>query len=161
MTDVRVGKGRVVYITYQITGPDGTVMERVDLPVGYVHGGKSNLFPQIERKLNQCAVGDSVEVTLRPEEAFGQPKPELTVTDAIENVPPEYRRVGAEAMFQNSQGETITMTVTRIEKGQVTLDGNHPLAGKIITFHVKVADIRDATPEEIARGLPEGSLPLH
>ena len=161
MAAPRVAKDQVVHITYRITDQDGTVMEQVDLPVGYVHGGQSNLFPQIEQRLDGLSVGDTVEVTLSPEQAFGQPDPDLIVSDAIENVPPEYRRLGAEAMFQNDKGETVTMTVVRIENGEVTLDGNHALAGKTITFRVTVADIRDATPEEIARGLPEGSLPVH
>ena len=116
---------------------------------------------EIERELEGLAVGESVEVTLAADEAFGQPNPDLTYTDAIENVPPEFRQVGAEATFQNERGETRTMTVTRVADGQVVLDGNHPLAGKTITFHVTVADNRDATPAEIASGTPEGSLALH
>ncbi len=161
MGDPRVAKHKVVHITYQITGQSGEVLERIDLPVGYVHGGKSDLFPQIEQRLDGCTIGDTVEVTLPPEDAFGQPDPRLTVTDAIGNVPPEYRRIGAEAMFQNERGETITLTVVRVEDGKVTLDGNHPLAGKTITFHVTVTDIRDASPDEIAKGMPEGSSTLH
>ncbi len=161
MPDLRVTRHKVVHITYQITDERGNVLERIDLPVGYVHGGKSNLFPQVEQSLDGCAVGDTVEVTLPPQEAFGYPDPGLTFTDAIDNVPPEYRRIGAEAMFQNERGETITMTVARVEDGKVVLDGNHPLAGKTITFHVTVADIRDASPDEIATGMPEGSVPLH
>ena len=161
MGEPRVTKRKVVQITYQITDQSGGVLERVDLPVGYVHGGKGDLFPQIEQRLDGCAIGDTVEVTLPPEDAFGQPDPRLTVTDLIDNVPPEYRRIGAEALFQNDRGETITLTVVRVEDGKVTLDGNHPLAGKTITFHVTVTDIRDATPEEIARGMPEGSTAVH
>ena len=151
----------MVQITYQITDPGGNVLERIDLPVAYVHGGRSNLFPQVEQRLDGCAIGDSVEVTLLPSEGFGDPDPNLTFTDTIDNVPSEYRRLGAEAMFQNERGETITMTVVRIENGKVTLDGNHPLAGKTITFHVSVADIRDATPAEVDSGVPEGSLAVH
>lgn len=158
---VKVARDKVVYITYQITDTAGGVLEQIDLPVGYVHGGRSDLFPQIERKLEGLAVGDTVEVTLSPDEAFGQPDPDLTYSDAIENVPPEFRWVGREATFQNERGETRTLTVTRVADGQVTLDGNHPLAGKTITFHVTVADIRDATPGEIASGTPEGAPALH
>lgn len=161
MGAARVTKHKVVHITYQITDEGGSILEHIDLPVGYVHGGKSSLFPQVERRLDGCAVGDTVEVTLSPQDAFGYPNPDLTFTDLIDNVPPEYRRIGAEAMFQNDRGETITMTVVRVEDGKVTLDGNHPLAGKTITFHVTVADIRDATPDEISNGMPEGSLPVH
>jgi FKBP-type peptidyl-prolyl cis-trans isomerase SlyD len=160
MPESRVEPLKVVYITYRILDHLGQILDQVDLPVGYIHGGRSDLFPQIERELAGCEVGDTVDVTLTPDEAFGRHQPGLTFTDAIENVPPEYRRVGAEASFQSDRGETMTMTVTRVQDGKVILDGNHPLAGKTITFRVTVTDIRDATPEEIARGVPEGtSLP--
>ncbi|MDJ0860656.1 MAG: peptidylprolyl isomerase [Gammaproteobacteria bacterium] len=161
MAEPRVTKHQVVHITYQITDQSGSILECIDLPVGYVHGGKSDLFPQVEERLDGCAVGDMVDVTLPPQDAFGYPDPSLTFTDAIDNVPPQYRRPGAEATFQNERGETITMTVVGAKEGAATLDGNHPLAGKTITFHVTAADIRDATRDEIANGVPEGSLPVH
>jgi FKBP-type peptidyl-prolyl cis-trans isomerase SlyD len=161
MSDARVGCNQVVYITYRIVDADGVLQEQVDLPVGYVHGGCSPLFPQIERALEGLGVGERTSVTLGPDEAFGPHRPDLTFTDALENVPPEYRRLGAEATFQNDRGESITMTVTRIGDGQVTLDGNHPLAGKRLTFHVTVADLRPATAAEVERGLPEGTSWVH
>jgi FKBP-type peptidyl-prolyl cis-trans isomerase SlyD len=161
MPDARVGRNQVIYITYRILDADGVLHEQVDVPVGYVHGGRSPLFPQIERALEGLGVGDTATVTLGPEEAFGPHRPELTFTDALENVPPEYRRLGAEATFQSDRGETLTMVVTRIADGQVTLDGNHPLAGRTVTFHVTVAEIRPATAAEIARGLPEGASWVH
>jgi FKBP-type peptidyl-prolyl cis-trans isomerase SlyD len=73
-------------------------------------------------------------------------------TDAIENVPPPYRRIGAEAMFQNEAGETKTMIVTKIENGEITLDGNHPFAGKDLVFRVTIIDVRDATAQEKQTG---------
>lgn len=161
MGEPRVTKGKVVHITYQITDLEGNILERIDLPVGYVHGAHSDLFPQIEQRLDGCTAGDTVEVSLGPHEAFGPHRPELSLSDAVENVPPEYRRVGAEAMFQNDKGEAITMTVTEVANGRVTLDGNHPLAGKTVVFHVTVSDIRDATEDEMAKGVPEGSVQVH
>ncbi len=161
MSEPRVGRHKVVSVTYEIRAADGELMERVDLPVNYVHGGKSNLFPQVERGLDGHLIGDKIEVTLSPEEGFGQPKPELIFTDDIQNVPPEFRRLGAEAMFKNDKEETVTMTVTSIENGKITLDGNHPLAGRVITFTVTVTGIRSATPQEIASGVAEGSQNLH
>ena len=161
MSEPRVRRNQVVYITYRIVDAEGTLHEQIDLPVGYVHGGHSPLFPPIEQALEGRLIGDSVEVTMGPEEAFGPHRPELTFTDAIENVPPEFRRVGAEAMFQNERGESVTMVVRRITDGQVYLDGNHPLAGKTVTFHVTVTDIRPATASEIESGLPAGGSLTH
>ncbi len=157
MAEQRVGSLKVVSVTYEIWDAGGELMERVDLPVNYVHGGKSNLFPQVEQGLEGRLVGDRIEVTLTPEEGFGAPKPELTFTDDINNVPPEYQRIGAEAMFRNDKGETVTMIVTSIGNGKITLDGNHPLAGRTITFKVTVAGVRDAKPAEVASGVAEGS----
>lgn len=162
MSKQYVGQRKVVYFTYEIRDPEGSILERSDLPIGYLHGGKHELFDKLEASLEGRAVGDTVEVTLTAEEGFGSHKPELTYTDRIENVPSEFRRLGAEATFANDRGETITMVVTRIENGQVTLDGNHPFAGHTLVYRITVSDIREATESEIQCGTPaEGTRILH
>jgi FKBP-type peptidyl-prolyl cis-trans isomerase SlyD len=156
MTKEIVGPNKVVYLTYEIkdSSNDG-ILERTDMPVGYVHGAGSDLFAKIERNLEGCEVGDTVHVTLSPEEGFGMHDPALTFTDSIEHAPPEYRRIGAEVMFENERGEQITMVVNRIEDGKLTLDGNHPFAGKTVTFRVTISSIRPATKEEVKYGVPD------
>lgn len=161
MAESVVTANKAVFITYTITDDQGNLFERYDVPVGYVHGVNSELFIQIENALDGHKVGDKVEVRLHPEESFGYPDPGLIAVDAIENVPPEYRVVGAEAVLENEKGESRTMTVTKIEDGKITIDGNHPLAGKMITFAVTIAEIRDATQAEIANGIPAGNIPIH
>ncbi len=99
-------------------------------------------------------VGDTVEVTLRPEQGFGPHDPDLTFTDDIDNVPPEYRHLGAEVEFQGENGETRKFIVSRIEDGKLTVDCNHPFAGKTLVFTVNVIAVRDATPDEIVKGAP-------
>lgn len=146
----RIAKNKVVSVTYQVHDEQGLLLERYDFPVSYVHGVDSELFEKIEQALEGRTVGDTVQVTLTPAEGFGEHRPELTFTDDLDNVPHEYRRIGAEVMFQNDRGETITMTVTRIRDGKLTVDGNHPFAGKTVVFTVKVEDVRDATPQELA-----------
>jgi FKBP-type peptidyl-prolyl cis-trans isomerase SlyD len=160
-SEPRVRKDQVVYIAYRILDQDGNLHEQVDVPVGYVHGGRSPLFPQIEQALEGRSVGDQVEVTLSPQESFGPHRPELTFTDRLDNVPPEFRHLGAEAQFQNERGESITMVVRRIGDGTITLDGNHPLAGRTLTFLVTVTEIRPATASEIETGLPAGGSLAH
>ena len=98
---------------------------------------------------------------LSPKQGFGAHDPALPFTDSIDNVPPEYRFVGAEVEFENEQGEFMKFLVSRIENDQLTVDGNHPFAGKTVKFVVKVVEIRDASPEEIANGRPdEGGPPV-
>ncbi len=155
MSEQRVTRGKVVSVTYTIRDENDEILEAVEIPVDYLHGSDGGLFEPIEAALEGKVIGDSVEVTLTPEQGFGEWDPSLTYTDAIENVPPEYRRIGAEAEFHNAQGETITMVVRKVDQGTVTLDGNHPFAGKNMTFAVKVAAIREATPEELAGGISQ------
>jgi FKBP-type peptidyl-prolyl cis-trans isomerase SlyD len=159
MSDPVVAKNKAIYITYSIVTEDGNVFEQSDLPIGYVHGADSGLFEQVEEALEGATVGDRIEVTLSPEEGFGPHDPNLTYTDDLENVPPQYRHVGAEVEFQNESGEPMTFHVTRIADGKLTIDGNHPLAGQTVTFVVDVAAIRDASPEEIENGRPDDGTP--
>jgi len=154
-----VAKNKVVSLTYVLRNQKGDIFEYRDLPVAYVHGSGADLFPKIEQALEGRNVGDRVMVTLTPADAFGDRDPKLTFTDDLENALPELRRVGAEFEAQNAKGESIVLTVTRIENGKITVDANHPLAGQTITFEVTVRDIRNATPEEIRNGRPAGDLP--
>lgn len=161
MTDERVEKDKVIQITYRIIDQDGILVEQVDVPIGYVHGRDSGLFEQVEGALEGRSVGDQVEVTLPPEEAFGQWDPNLIVTDDLENVPPQYQELGKEVDFQNERGEVKTFRVSDISDGKLTVDGNHSLAGKTITFVVDVVGIREATPEEIQDGAPASNPQIH
>jgi len=154
-----VAKNKVVSLIYMVRNEKGEIFEYRDLPVSYVHGSGADLFPKIEQALEGRAVGDRVAVQLTPADAFGDRDPKLTFTDDIENAPPELRRIGAEFEAQNAKGESILLTVTRIEGDKITVDANHPLAGQNISFEVTVQDIRDATPEEIRNGRPAGDLP--
>ena len=160
MNDQFVGRNKVVAFTYSILDETGEVLEQSDIPISYVHGGKHDMFEKVEAAMEGCVVGDIVEVSLTPEEGFGAHDESLTYTDDIENVPPEFRRVGAEVEMMNDQGDARKFIVIRIENGKLTVDGNHPMAGKIITFNIKVVDIRDANAEEIRNGVPPMAMPV-
>lgn len=160
MSDQRVAANKVVSITYSIVDTHGDeVLEQSDLPVEYLHGSDHGLFIKVEQALEGKQVGDGVAVSLTPREAFGERNSEITFTDKIENVPPEYRKLGAEAEFRNENGESLTMTVTHLDSGTITLDGNHPFAGKSVTFNVKVVAIRDPSSEELLNGVNKQQQP--
>lgn len=151
--DAIVGKNKVVGVSYSIIDDSGSIIEQSDVPMYYLHGGPNEMFPDVENALEGCSRGDSVEVVLPPEKAFGYHDPNMTFTDDIDNVPPEFRHVGAEVQMQNDSGETRTFFVSRIEGGKLTVDGNHPFAGKTLTYALTVADIRDATDDEKQNGV--------
>jgi FKBP-type peptidyl-prolyl cis-trans isomerase SlyD len=160
MAEQFVSENKVVSFTYSIVDDTGAVIEQSDLPISYVHGGRHDLFEKVEQELEGSVVGDTVAVELTPEEGFGEHDPDLTYTDDLENVPPEFRRVGAEVEMMNDQGDTRKFIVTRIRDGKLTVDGNHPMAGKTIVFHIRVTGIRDATEEEIANGVEPMLMPV-
>jgi FKBP-type peptidyl-prolyl cis-trans isomerase SlyD len=160
MTGQFVGQDKVVSFTYSIVDEDGELLEQSDLPISYVHGGKHDLFDKVVQELDGCVIDDTVEVSLTPEEGFGAHDPELTYTDDIDNVPEEFRRVGAQVEMMNDQGDSKTFVVTHIGDGKLTVDGNHPMAGKVITFRIKVIDIRDATPDELQNGVEAMQAPV-
>jgi len=153
MSDPVVSKHKVVAITYSIIDESGVILEQSDIPLYYVHGGPNDMFPDVEAALDGHPLGDSIEVVLPPEKAFGYHDPGMTFTDDIANVPPEFRRVGAEVEMQNDRGETRSFFVSKIEADKLTVDGNHPFAGKTLTYALTVADIRDASEEEKRKGI--------
>jgi FKBP-type peptidyl-prolyl cis-trans isomerase SlyD len=151
---VTVAKHKLVYITYSILDQRGRVVEQYDMPVGYVQGAHSGILPAIEAAVLGRKAGDRVEIALSPEEGYGERDESLVFVDEVDNVPPEFRRVGAEVMFENEAGETKVFYVTAIADGKLTLDGNPSLAGQSVKCLVNVMDVRDATPEEIRKGRP-------
>ena len=152
-----IAPNKLVTLTYRISDVDGTVLEQNDVPVSYLHGGHSEMFEKVERALEGKGAGDVVEVSLAPAEGFGEHDPNLTFTDDLDNVPPEFRRLGAEVEMQNADGDVRTFIVTRIENGRLTVDCNHPFAGKTVYFRIEVMSVRDASPDELREaGLPPG-----
>lgn len=148
----KVEDQKVVTFIYSILDQDGSTLEQSDIPLSYMHGIDGKMYEKVEKAMTGKKVGEEIRVDVAPDDGFGSPDPELTYSDAIENVPPEFRQIGAEAEFEDPEGERITMIVTNIENGQITLDGNHPFAGKTVTFVIKIIDIRDASLDEIDRG---------
>ena len=147
-----IKQDKFVSLTYTITDQNNEILEHIEMPVNYVHGRDSHVIDKIEAALEGQSEGDEVSVELSPEEGFGEHQSELTFTDDIDNVPPEFRHVGAEVEFQNDKGESRIFRVSSIENGKLTVDGNHPFAGKVITYNIKVDTVRDATPDEITNG---------
>ncbi len=158
----RVAKKKAVWFTHIIVDDEGEVLEQNDIPVAYVHGVPNQMFPQLERALKGKTVNEEVEVRLPADEhGFDFLEPEFEKRFAEHEVPPEYRRVGAEAEFQDEQsGETGIMMVQRVDPdGSIVFMKKHPFAGIAITYKLLVTEIRDATADEIRHGHPSMDHP--
>lgn len=66
-----VTKHKYVEFIYSIAGSDGVILERTETPLHYIHGTDTDMFPKIERALNECVPGDCVQVSMTPEESYG------------------------------------------------------------------------------------------
>ena len=154
MSDI-VEKNKVVSFTHSILNNKGEVEEQSNVPMEYVHGADQRVFPLVIEAMEGAKVGDTKEIILEPLDGFGVYDENKTYREKLENVPPEYHTVGAEASFKSEDGQELKMKVVSVENGEVFLDGNHPFAGKTMTFKITVEAIRDATAEETDSGLVE------
>ena len=150
---MQIADGTVVAIDYALKDDDGTLLDQSQpgQPLTYLHGHK-NIIPGLEASLLGKAVGETLEVRVAPKDGYGEPNPSL------EQVVPRDRFQGVESLevgmqFQaNTEQGQVSVRVLKIDDDDVTVDGNHPLAGKHLNFNVTVLEVRAATEEEIAHG---------
>jgi len=152
--------GKFVELTYQVTDrKSGHVLTCVEFPLGYVHGHNEILAPSVHDELAGKSAGDVIEVPIDGNRIFGPRDESLVFTDRIENVPEEYRQVGASILMENDRGQARTFLVTRMDGETLTVDGNNPLCGREVLFRLEVLAVRDATDEEMKAGGPVGARP--
>ncbi len=153
-----IAQHKVVTIHYKVS--DSESDEVIDSsenaePMTYLHGAQ-NIIPGLEQALEGKAVGDELEVVVEAAEAYGERS-----DDRIQQVPMEafqgMEKVepGMAVTAQTDQGQ-INLVITEVNGDMVTVDANHPLAGKSLKFEVTVEDVRDASEEEMAHGHVHG-----
>ena len=147
-----VTKNEVVTLKYALFDAisDELLEYRADLI--YLHGAEGGALPHLQAAIEGMVVGMKREVSLAPQEAFGLPDPALQISENRANLPTEAHRVGAAVEGEAEDGSRITFRVSALAGEVVTLNGNHPLAGKSLRFVVEVADIRHATEQERQAG---------
>ena len=151
---MQIAEQSVVSIHYTLTNDAGETLDTSDgrEPLVYLHGAQ-NIIPGLENELTGKSVGDSFDVTIQPENAYGTVNPELVQTvphsafEGVEKVEP-----GMQFQARGDDGDTQVITVTEVADSSVTVDGNHPLAGQVLNFSVRVEEIREATEDEMAHG---------
>lgn len=154
---MNVEKNKVASIDYTLKSDEGQVLDSSEgrEPLAYLHGN-GNLIPGLEEALEGKKEGDSVEVTVPPEKGYGIRNDSL-IEKVNRSVFQGVDKIEKGMQFQaNTQEGTQVFTVIDIEGDEVTIDGNHPLAGASLNFAVTVKSVRDATEEEIAHGHVHG-----
>jgi FKBP-type peptidyl-prolyl cis-trans isomerase SlyD len=152
-----ITQNSVVTIEYTLKDDQGEIIDSSegDVPLVYLHGCK-NIVPGLERELTGKKVGDELSVIVTAEEGYGPRLDQLIMKLKREELATiKDLEVGLQLQAQTDEGVQV-FTVIGLEGDDVTLDGNHPLAGQNLNFTVKVMDIRLASDEEIKHGHAHG-----
>jgi FKBP-type peptidyl-prolyl cis-trans isomerase SlyD len=155
---VLIDAGTVVTLAYELRASDGELLDEPGATVAYLHGGFGGIFPKVEAALQGRGAGHEVELSLEPEDAFGDYEPAFLRVEPREAFP-EVLQVGMR--FEGVPGEAPPeelriYTVTGIAEDQVVVDGNHPLAGERVWFRCTVKEVRPASEEELRHGHAHG-----
>lgn len=155
---MKVAKNAVVSMHYTLTMDDGT---EVDTSVGseplVFLFGNGEIIPGLESALQGKAAGDQLKVKIAPGEGYGE------YDDNLTRVVPRNAFRSTNQLSVGMQFEAMTddgpvvMSITKVEGDNITVDANHPLAGKNLNFDVKIVTIREATKEELAHGHAHGA----
>ena len=139
-----IENGKKVSLEYSVFLSDGTQIDTNigEDPLVFVLG-QNQVFPALEQELLGLTVGDTKEITLGPEDAYGAVVPDAFREVDIESVPSQYRFEGAVLGVQDPSGGVYPIRVHRVQEEKVVLDFNHPLAGKSLKFDVKVIEVEE------------------
>ncbi len=140
----QVKKGDTVQVHYTGSLADGTVFDssRGQNPLGFVVG-RGQVIPGFDNAVIGLAVGDSTRVTIPPAEAYGEFSESYIIEAKKSDIPPEIvPELGMELTLHNNDGSQFPVRVTEITDTHVTLDANHPLAGKELTFEIEIVSIK-------------------
>ncbi len=154
---MKIDKNAVVRIHYSVAEAGLGQIEdsRVGEPLAILVGHR-NIIPGVENALLGHEAGDRIEVTVTPEDGYGQRLP-----NAIQRLPKKklpkdaVLKAGGFVLLQTDQGPR-PVTIHKVGMTVVDVDLNHPMAGKTLTFAIEVMDVREGSEEEIAHGHVHG-----
>jgi len=139
----QVQDGSTVKVHYTGKLEDGTVFDssKDRDPFEFKIGARA-VIPGFEKGIVGMAVGETKSVTIPPDEAYGQKRDELISNVEKSHFPQDITpTVGQQLQMQQPDGRPLNMMVTEIDGDNVTLDANHPLAGKTLTFEIELVEV--------------------
>lgn len=151
-----IAKNKVVVFDYRLTDEQGTLIEESQNtgPFVYIHGTNS-IIPGLESALEGKQPGEALTVAVEPGKAYGERDDALVAVVPRDRFESDQVEVGMRFQTETQHGMRV-FTVTEVTDAEVTVDGNHPLAGQALTFDVNIVDVRDATTEELNHGHVHG-----
>ena len=149
-----VKKDAVVEMHYTLKNDAGDVLDSSagKDPMPFIQG-RGNIIPGLEKALEGMKIGETCDVSVAPEDAYG-----IHHQEAIQEIPKEALdsidniEIGMELQSQDEKGNPFIVHVEKINEKTITINANHPLAGKTLHFNVSIEAIREATKDELEHG---------
>lgn len=140
-----IQNGSNVKLEYTLTDEKGTLLDtnKGKEPLAYTHG-QGQIIPGLEKALSGLRAGDAKHVVVPPAEAYGSIKSEAVVEVPKERIPANLHTVGAHLIAQKKDGQPLHAFVKEVKEKAIVLDTNHPLAGKALTFDIKILEVEAA-----------------
>ncbi len=155
---MKIEKGRVVDLDYSLHLGDGKVVDQSEPgePLTYLHG-EGEIVPGLESALEGAQVGERKQVVVPPADGYGDHDPGGIQRVPRQAFPADFQpEVGMELSAHGPDGDEVAFVIQGVEPDAVTIDLNHPLAGKTLHFDVTVREVRAATPDELEHGHAHG-----
>lgn len=143
----------VVTLKYTLT-VDGEIVDSANEsdPIEFLQGA-GEVISGLEAGIHGLKVGESRKITIKPADGYGEIDKEAYVTIPRDEFPSEIPlEIGIEIDVRDEDDEVMTATIAEVTNTTVTLDFNHPLAGKTLHFDVTVLELRTPTAEELEHG---------
>jgi FKBP-type peptidyl-prolyl cis-trans isomerase SlyD len=150
---------KVVTMNFTLTDEKGNVLDSTDTggPFSYI-AGKGMVLPKLEEAVSIMMIGTKKQLQLVAKDGYGEYNKDAVQAVGKENFPEDFiLEAGMEYMASNPDGVQMPFIITNVEDQTVTIDFNHPLAGKNLIFDLELIDVRDATAEELAHGHVHGA----
>lgn len=158
-----IKKNSVVSMIYCLKNTNGEELDRADKgqPFAYLHG-VGQMIPGLEKELEGLGIGDKKDVTVPPQEGYGELNPQLKMQVDRANFPKDADiKPGMQFEGQGDGGTRTVFTVKAVVGDKIDVDGNHPLAGETLHFSVEITEVREATQEELSHGHAHGEGGAH
>ena len=142
-------KDATVSFKYSLTDKDGNALDAspIDEPLTYIHG-QNAIIPGLERELEGKKIDDVLIVNVKAKDAYGERQEQMVQKIPRSNFQGQEIKVGMRFEAKISTG-SLSVVVKELTDEEVTVDGNHALAGKDLTFDVRIVDVRESAKKEI------------
>lgn len=149
---------RVIGFHYTLTDKTGTVLDSSigDEPLYFLEDTQQ-IIPGLEKVIQLMNVGDKRKIEVKANDAYGEVNPELVVKVKKTQFPPEATLQVGDQFQVNNDPHSPVFTIMTVDTDEVTVDGNHPMAGKDLFFDVEIVGSRPATEEEVTHGHAHGA----